>query len=288
MGIYRKDFRLMPIFIVIFSAWYLYHSSLAMGSTLLDWLSNPLRQLFQAANLEQYQGVESTARAVTRYSQLTYLALYVVLVGASVGIIFLKKGVSERKKQILALLCWAIGSGLIIFSGYGQALYRVYVFCLPPAVCIIVLSLADRKIMKPVIIALMCALPLVSLLATYGGEAAFSQVRTTELKGAEFFADKVNPRTVYFYQFNTFLIDYYNPALITVPAENSALSKGEVNFSVMSGLKYVILSKQGSDSLVYAWSEDPYACWVDTEAGKAASLLYTNGYFQVYENNLNK
>jgi hypothetical protein len=127
-------------------------------------------------------------------------------------------------------------------------------------------------------------LPLVSLLTTYGGEAAFSQIRTTELKGAEFFAEKVDPQTTYFYQFNSFLIDHYNPALLGVPAKSSALLQSKVDFSVMSGLKYVVLSRQGSDSLVYAWGEDPYIGWLETEAGKSAALLYTNGYFQVYEN----
>jgi hypothetical protein len=289
ISLYRREASVLELAVVIFAAWYIYQASLAIAAIVPDWWAHPMRNIFAATNLESYPGTESMARVVTRYSQLFYLALYAVLVGISAVLMITKRRIPDaRRKLVMVSFLWAIGAALLIVVGYQQVFGRVYAFTLVPAVCIVVLSLADRKIMKPVMVALICVLPLVSLLATYGGEAAFSQVRTTELKGAEFFAERVNPQTLYFYQFNTFLIDHYNPALLSVPAKSSALLQSKVDFSVMSGLKYVVLSWQGSDSLVYAWGEDPYTGWLETEAGKSAALLYTNGYFQVYENHLSR
>jgi hypothetical protein len=136
-------------------------------------------------------------------------------------------------------------------------------------------------------IALMCLFVALNPLANYSGEASWPQVLTTELKGTQFFALKVKPEERYFYGVGGTLVLYHNPNLTVafspvVPP--LAQGPGKADISVLNDLHYVIISRQGSDSPIFAWGEDPYAAWPQTEAGKRADLIYNNGYFQIYEN----
>jgi hypothetical protein len=291
LALYRKEARFVALFVVIFSAWYLYQATIALDLNLKDWWLHPMKNIFEVTTAERYQVAASTARLVIRYSQLIYVALYAALVCGGIVLLLRRRDAAQHRNQVISCLLWAIGTALTVFGSYGAVLGRAYMFCLVPAVCITVLSFASRRVMTVVIVALICFLPVLSLLNNYGGEASFSEVRTTELKGAQFFATKVVPESEYFYQFNPFLILHYNPDLYSVPAYglvSFAEWPGGLNISVLDRFHYVVLTKQGSDSAIFAWGEDPYSAWPQTETGKTANLIYNNGYFQIYENQLTK
>ena len=83
------------------------------------------------------------------------------------------------------------------------------------------------------------------------------------------------------------MIIYYDPALIKLPMRTlTGATPGEIDFSIMDDLRYIVISKQGTDFKLYAWGEDPTAAWPQTEVGRRADLIYNNCYFQIYLNNL--
>ena len=132
-----------------------------------------------------------------------------------------------------------------------------------------------------------------SLFANYAAYVSWGQVLTTELKGTEFFALEVKPQVKlqdrYYYAYAAQLVAYHDPGLVNLPYDypyRFVKRTGEVDISALNRLHYVIISKQGTDSTIFAWGQDPFAAWPQTEVGKRANLLYNNGYFQIYENRL--
>lgn len=286
LSFYRRDYRFVALFIVIFGAWHIYEASLALEAG-IQAFAIPLRSIFEAALMGGYQGAASTARYATRYSQLSYLALYVVLMIGSVILLLRGRITGQRREQVIALFCWSIGVALIVFWGHGEAVLRTYIYLLVPAVCIIALSFSSRKLLIP----LMCLFVALSPLANYGAQANWGQVLTTELKGTKFFALEVKPQESYFYGYGEQLILYNDTNLVTVPLYSPLWlfrPPGEVDVSTLNELHYVIISKQGTDLQMFLWWEAAYDAWPRTEVGRMADLIYNNGYFQIYVNHLAK
>ncbi|MFC1904361.1 hypothetical protein ACFLXT_01135, partial [Chloroflexota bacterium] len=295
LAIYRKETRFIALFAVIFGAWWTYQAAWAMEAGVRSWLLNPLVTIFREVEIAKTAWPSATARAINRYSQLGLLASYTVLVFASFILLLRRKIAQKHRKWVISSICWSIGVALLIFSGYGLELDRMWAFSILPAVSIIVLSFPIRKIATVVLIAMMFLSPTLRLPAHYGAEAAWAQVLTTELKGVEFLAPlahKVQPGEYIFNQYVSgySLLLFYYPEVWTVPELNPG-SQGsppwpEVDFSMLDKVRYVTLSKQGEMGQVYAYGEDRYAAWPQTEAGKRANLLYNNGSYQIYENHL--
>lgn len=291
LSIYRKDAGFVALFLVIFLSWYMYQASLAfeMGiDALLDAFIHPLGEIRHLTQVERYQTAASTAVLAMRYSQLAYLALYFVLVSGSAILLLGRRITGERRKQVIALFCWTIGVGLLVFYGHGEVTYRVYGFCLVPAACIIVVSFSGRKLTSALAIALMCLLPVLSPLANYSADTLWGQVLTTELKGAQFFAlevEKAMPthQRVY-YGFGGQLLLYYDPTLRHFGRYDPQWITPGVLGDPRRQPEYVIISRQGTQRGAFAGGEDPYSAWPQTEVGRIADLIYNNGYFQIYVN----
>lgn len=289
LSIYRKEPRFIALFAVVFGAWFMYQAATAMELGIKQWLAQPLFNIFEISQVERYQVPAAVGRAITRYSQLGYLALYGALVTGGAILLLKRRLTGQVRKQVICLFCWSIGVALLIFSGYGQASYRTYLFILIAAVCITVLSFSSRKLTQALIIAVMCLCITFCLPANYGGDAAFGQVLTSELKGAQFMALKVKPEHPFYCGYNPCLFYYYDTNLMVVSVsspEYLARWPGEVDLSVLDKLPYVIISKQGTAYLLFSWGEDPYATWPQTEAGRKANLIYNNGYYQIYQDRL--
>lgn len=292
LSLYRKETRFIALFIVIFGAWYMYQATAVMETGIQGWLASPMLHIFEQAQMETYGLPSAVARAATRYSQLGYVALYAILVAGSFILLLRRRIAGQQRKLVISCFSWAIGAGLLIFSGYGAALFRTYLFLIIPAVGITVLSFSSRKVTTALMVAVMSLTVALSLPANHAGEASWAQVLTTELRGTEFFAVKVKPQPgdEFFYTYcnGRRLILYYDSNLIHVrqrfPGE--LLQWPEIDLTLLDESHYVIISRQGTDAAVYAWGEDPYAVWPQTEAGNRADLLYNNGLFQIYENHL--
>ena len=282
LSIYRKDYRFVALFIVIFGIWYMFQATTAFKAGILAFAS-PLSDVFRIAQLEVYHVSPSTTRLVSLYSWLIQLASFAVLMVGSAILLLRRRITGERREQVIALFCWAIGVALLLFFGQPQVVFRTYVYLLVPAVCIAALSFSSRKLL----ILVMCLLVALSPIINNVDEAEWGQVLTSELQGTKFFALEVKPQDSYFYDYGYQLILYNDPNLATVPVVSSAavaLAKGILVVSDLNELHYVIISKQGTDSEIYSRGEDPYAVWPQTEVGKMADLIYNNGYFQIYVN----
>lgn len=287
LAIYRKEPRFIALFIAMFGAWYIYQASAAMEAGIPEFLTYPFKQIFWATDIERYQVASPMVRAVARYSTLSRPALYGIFMVGSIILLLRRKITGQRRKQVISIFCWLIGTSLVIFLGYGGELARGYVFSVVAAACVIALSFSSRKLLVP----LMCLLVVLFPLANYAAITSWGQVLTTQLEGSKFLALEVSPQSRYFSDFEgTIMIArYYNPAQMEVSAmcpEYLVKLPSEVRLSLLDEQRYVVISKQGSDRQMISWGEDPYAAWTQTEAGQRADLIYNNGYFQIYQNHL--
>lgn len=288
LAIYRRETRLITLFIVIFFSWYVYRASIAMAWGTRSFWTIPFKEIFLITQAERYQLPSVTARAVNRYSELGYLATYCLLIAGSFILLLRQKITGQHRKQVITAFFWLIGVASVIVLNYGgEGSYRLYLFCLVPAACIIAMSFSSKKL----IIAVICLLIALSPLANHAVDAAYRQVRTTELKGSEFFALNIKPWHSYYYGGDPALVNHYQPAYYQgvaffAPSWMPARTPDQVDLSFMdTHCQYVIISSDGTDHVVFGWGVDPYASWPEkSEVGKRADLLYNNGYFQVYWN----
>lgn len=282
LSIYKRRARFIPPFIAIFGSWYMYQASLGMETGLYSLLT-PLKNIFEISQIEIYQVPSAMARYVARYSLLAFVASYAILITGSIVLLLRHKVTGTRRGQVISLFCWSGAVALLAFGSHGQDLPRSYIYSLVPVACIVTLSFSSRKLLFSLMILFVALSPFVN----YGALAGFGQVFTSELKGAEFMAFKVKPQSTYFGDYSNNLALYYDPNLIKVPfvvPDYLARWPGEADLSVLDESSYVVISRAGINRLVFAWGEDPYAAWPQTETGRNADLIYNSGYFQIYEN----
>jgi hypothetical protein len=294
LAIYRRDPRFVALFIVITFAWYIYQAPIAMEIG-VGQLLNPLWEILRLTQLERYQESAPALLWAMRYSRLIYLAAYAGLMAGCVFLLLRRRIIAERRKQVISLFAFAIGLASTVVLGFGETTYRTYLYCIVPALCIVGLSLPRRKIAAVLMVVLMCIFVIAYLPANHSNEAIYGQVLTTELKGTEFFATKVNPPIgIAFYTFAAQLVVFHNPALLAMvgipncgdierdfPILHEQFPDIYVRpISVLDRLHYVITSSQGA----FDYPGVPWQTWPQTEAGKMANLIYDNGHFQIYDN----
>lgn len=289
LSFYRKDYRFISLFAVIFGFWYIYEASTALQTGILQALTYPLRQVFLVGKMEYGSGATSTARIISLYSLYGYGALYVALLVGSVVLLLRRRIMGERHKQIMSALAWSIGvASVTVLMGFTDAFQRTYVFAFVPAVCIFVLSFPYmRRIKTVLIIILMLVFVTLYLPAEYGDAVAWGQVLVTNAKGAEFFALRVKPTESYFCMNS--LASYYDPNLINIPIYDSGIYNAvptNIDISALDKLRYVIINKKGTNHAIFQWGKDPYAAWPQTENGQKADLIYNNSEYQIYLNYL--
>ena len=284
VSIYRRNGSLVIPFAVIFGAWYIYEATAALHAGVDQFLLHPFLSIFRYAEPGRYETASATARAVARYSQLGRVAIYVPFVAGSVLLLWKRKTMGDNKGRAIVAFCWLIGAASVGLLSYGEELQRAYLFAIVPSAIVIALCFTDRKVLIP----LMCLSVALFLPANHATTVSWGQVLTTELKGTEFVALRVNPSypQTFFYP-DSGLMRYYNPNLKVslYSTTYEILSPQDVDLSKLDGLDFVIMSKQETESLLFAWGEDPYSVWPNTDAGQRAELIYENGYFEVYKNN---
>ena len=285
ISIYRRDGTLIVLFAVMFGAWYLFQAYAAAEAGIQQFLLHPLLQLYKAVQPETYELASALGRAVSRYSQLGRLALYIILVLGSAIMLLRGKITGPRRVQVISIFCWLVGIIPIIFLSYGEELGRAYLFAVVPSAFLVVLSLPSRKLLA----ILMCLLIALFPLANHTGDASWGQVLSSEMKGAEYIALKTDNQTEnsYFYYYYGFM-SYYNPGIRvkTISLLFGARLPQDVDPSILDEYDFVVMSKQGTNSLLYSWGQDPYLAWLQTDTGQKADLIYNNRYFLVYRNNI--
>jgi hypothetical protein len=294
LALHRRDAGFVMLFVVTAGAWYMYQAVIPLEIG-VGQLRNPFWEVLQLARVERYREATLIIAPVIRISRLVYLASYVFLMllsGAS--LIFGPKIAEGRRKQVLALAAFSIGGVLTLSLGFGEQTYRTYLYLVVPALCIVALSLPRRKTADALMIAFIFIFVGAHLPANYSIEGIYGQVPTTEIRGAEFTATRVNPiKGSIFYSYGPQIILYYNPDLLTrVSFTNTAVIYEEFLYITkkrkmylptpiarLDDVSYVITSMQSARDPKVDWE-----AWPATEAGQKANIIYANGHFQIYDN----
>jgi hypothetical protein len=285
LAVYRRNYALLMLFIVILSAWYLFQVSGVLQYGLV-YVTAFLRDIFALMQTERYDAPYAlTGRLVARYSQLLSAALFGILLIWSIILLVRHKITGQRRDQVVALFTWAIGLASFSFSGMSQSVIRAFIICIVPAAGIIAVSFYSKRILVP----FMAVFISLALFINYAALAGFGQVTASSLVGSKYLAVDVKPDN-YFYLSYRSLALYYDPTQIGIwtlnPEYSGAISPRTANISLLNKFHYVVNSRYYSDSFVFAWGENPYAAWPKTEEGLRTDLIYNNGFLQIYENNL--
>jgi len=290
-SLYRRELRFLPLFVVIYAAWYIYQMSGAIEPGIIDLLLTPMQGIFRAFYpTTSGLPVFVTARQVARYSMVSLGVIYVGFIIESLVMLLRQKITGQRRKQVISLFFWMAGASLVVLSGILESVWRTFIFLLVPMASIIALSFSGRRLATALLVVVMALLSVLSIGASYAGEAAWGQVLTSELKGTQFFAYNISPRGWLYYDGNKQYIFYRDPTKVKTghfrTTEGSQKSGKEIDFSLLDTAHYVIVSKDSHATSLSGWGADPSTAWVQTEGGKRANLIYNNGHFRVYENDI--
>lgn len=296
LSIYRRQTQLIMLFLVFFSAWYMFVAVATLQQGIASWWSAPLRQIFQMMKQAgDVVGATTLQRMIFRYSQLAYVGIYGVIVIAA--LVLSKRNTNKLKDNRLVSTCtlWIGGIlGLSIAVPSTTALItdmlsRLYLYGVIAAICILILAIQNRRLL----VFLMVIVIAIHLPAHYGAEVASGQVLPTEFKGDEFFALKVRPIEPYFYNDGDVqkLIYFHNPELINIRYYSRQWDfavPDMVDPSVLNKAKYIIFGKQGNDRMLWGYGHDPLKEWLTTEGASRFTPIYDNGDFQIYLNSMAK
>lgn len=229
---------------------------------------------------DKYSIGELLTRQITHYSRINYIGIYAISMIAAIGLYLSKRIEKEYKGLIKISFIWLFSLLLLFLFKYGESEIddRIYMFALIPMGLIIVLSF-NRKIL--IVIAAFLIVPHIT--AHYGTES-FEMARTTELRGAEFFAKYINtdrnPYEPYSYYFSTY-IQFYDPKKIFMEWR-SFTGDYPPNISKIDTATYIVNSRGSSNFMLYAIGFDPVQNWIQFNQGNINSF-YDNGYFKIYK-----
>jgi hypothetical protein len=291
LSFYRKIFRFVPIFVIIFGAWYLYQAFGVLELGIRQALVYPLQQIFIFGQQEYTGGTTSLTRIVSHYAWVAYGAIYVVSIIVCIILLFLRRIPVENRKQVISSFVWAIGSAAVtVVAGFTDAFQRTYVFTLVPLVCIIVMSfIFYKKLSDVLLIVIMCLFVALHIPAEYGEDTSWGTVLTSDVKGAKFLALDVKPKEIYYFTGNDMIVHYFDPDLVKIPVYFGAVIDPwtlKVDIQALDKLQYVVMSQKGTDRAVFRWGKDPYVMWPKTLTGQNADFIYNNGALQIYKNRL--
>ncbi|MBI4333637.1 MAG: hypothetical protein HY673_20425 [Chloroflexi bacterium] len=282
----QNVFTFLLLFVVMFGMWYLYQANQALSLGAHQWWSKPFFDIFNLAQGERYTLASVAARAANRYSQLGYLVLWVSLVAASAVVFVIRWRDREHRNKLLPFFGWSFGMVMMTALNYGgEGTYRLYLFTLLPAATILVLSLAWRPLLVAAMVVTVALSPL-----NYSGDAGYGQVLASEIKGIEFFTRQVSPPQFsggYFYGTDPGLMYYYDPNISAEafnPGFHGPKSPDKVDPAIINPFRWIIISRQATQSIVYGWGRNPYDAWPETPVGRGANLTYDNGGFRIYMN----
>jgi hypothetical protein len=213
-----------------------------------------------------------------------YLLIYGVSALAAFFSIIRRRTKGSPGRLTTFWIIWILAAGSLLSIAYGgEILQRAYVFALPAAaLCTVAMCPSRRGLIMIVLITTGCFFP-----AAYLGP---TQVPTSELQGTKFFSLHADATKYYFYEnwFTWFLIAYNNPEIAPY-AVNNALQLSANNLENMTTLEqsrdlgqlYVMRSTQTHYYRLYYFGRDRVEQWLE-EKTVGTSLLYNNGYFEIY------
>jgi hypothetical protein len=286
--LYRKEFRIAIMLFAIIGIWYMYLALEAFNLGLDTLLERPFWEIFDIVRRSIGAPAIPSWQFIAYWSWRSYFYIYAFGIAAVlVSLLISYRSKKREKKSILFPILWMISAAAGTLIPYGwESINRLFILCLVPAAYSIVLAFSRRR---AVAIVLMMLVIVPYLPAQYGSEVAQTQVLSSELSGDKFFAVNTlrDKTTIYFYSDDNKLIQFFDPTLITMSSGYPYWSfevPNKPDFRILDQMTYVIISKQGTDMMVWAFGEDPILNWVFNETGRTPDLTYNNGYYQIYFN----
>jgi hypothetical protein len=266
--------------LAMFSFWYVYVATIAFEIGVNDLMTQVTSmEFFDILRGQKYS--QGQINAPVHFFRLSYLGTYLVYTAVATILYFFGRIKKESEERITICLSWIVGIVLLFtVLRYGiEVDERCYLFMIVPALCTIVLSFSNQRIGRAALVILMVMVIVPHIPAHYGAECS-DMVLTTELKGSEFFALRINPEDKYFYRFHPF-VNYYNPDKVIV-ASRTFKSWVSPDISILDTVTYIVDSKQSHNCMMYSFDFDPIQDWLDTN-GDNLNSIYDNGCFKIYQ-----
>lgn len=279
-SIYKKRTRYMIFFLIVFIAWYVYLAPVMFRTGVEEFVKQATELgFFSFFQTEKYNAGELLTRQITHYSRLFYMGIYAISMIYAAGLYLTGRIKKENKELIKICFFWFIGVLALFMFKYGVAEVddRIYIYSLVPMACILTLSF-NRKTL--IILSILLVVPHIP--AHYGSES-YEMIRSTELVGSKFFAMKItiDNNQSYFSMWDTF-INYYDSETINYKRKSLSVA-AKPNISMVTTSNYIINSKSSQNFVIYAYGFDPIQEEIRLYQNNL-SLLYNNGYFQIYKN----
>lgn len=212
-------------------------------------------------------------KEIINFFRLSYLIIYAALLILSIISFKLYPKVDEAKTTITKFsLIWLLALPPFIGIQYGMEIFeRLYALALAPLLLIVVIKIDHNHIIASLIILFF----LLHIPAHYGSES-LDMVTTTELNGADFFANYAIKKP-YLYSFPG-LIRYHNPDFTPIVAKKVYVWESNAEWS-LSETKYLLNSKREDNFLKYHIGFNPLQ---DSSLYVNLGLIYNNNKFNIY------
>lgn len=268
----RKKQKLFFLYIIIvFLCWYIYLAPtiFKLGiMKLLEQIDN--HGSFSLFSTNKFSPL-TFEKLVINYFRLSYLAIIAGL--TLIAIVLNRKSIFNSY-----FLFWLIGLCGLIPLKYGpEGFERLYIFCLIPALCIVIKFLNT----KLSFIFLMVLFISLHIPAHYGDEC-YIMTRTSELKGANFAGQNVISSLPYFYQMYPY-VHYFNPMTLNVSYYTFSAYENP-NVSKLYDLEIIINSAGTHNRMMYMYGEDYLQNWIEQNE-QILNCLYANGEFTIARRN---
>lgn len=264
----------LPLWII----WYLLPAREIFNMGLRKLLSAPWSSIFTMG--VRVEGIYDptytfTSALINLYSQVAYILLFITFIAIAFYLLLRGKIERNNRKWVILLVIWLFGYALSGFIFPNQENYvRLLMLALVPITGITVMMIASRK----VLITIMSLVMLLLLPARYSLEGYSGQVLCSELAGVHFFGDYTGPIEPWFFyrEGDLMLLPFYNPDILIWPVKGYT---PEMKTDDLYQASYVLCGKLGSGQL---FIDD----WLKTGGAEAAELVYNNGSFKIYKNQL--
>ncbi|NJD78614.1 MAG: hypothetical protein FIB08_16220 [Candidatus Methanoperedens sp.] len=277
---HKKRTQFIMLFLILFGAWYVYFAPVMFETGVKEFIRQAAAlDLFNFIKTEKYDAGAFLTRWIVHYSRLFYMGIYAIAMIIA-SIFYITGRIKEDKELVKICFFWFFGLLVLFAFSYGRNEIddRIFLFSLVPMVYIITLTY-NRKIL-----AILAILLIIFHMPAHYGTESFDSIRTTELRGANFFATNAvfDSRETYFSMWDTF-IDYYNPERIKVLWRTMPVTD-KPDPSIIDNTTYIINSDGSHNFLFYSFGSDPLRERIQLNQGNL-SLFYNNGHYQVYKNN---
>jgi len=275
LSIKRRKSELISFVFIFFWIWYIYVLQHVFEVGIMK-VSQQIVNMdaFTLFGTIKYQPITET-KWLSNIIRFSFLAIVASLASISI-LLFKLEDKSTRSIFFNEILFWLIGTAAVSFLKYGtEAFERLYIFCLIPAICLIITKIKTSYIIIPLMILLLG----LHIPAHYADES-YLMTHTTDLKGSEFIGSNFMLNETLFYQLHPY-VHFFDPRSINKPYYYFQVDQIP-DTSILQNMSLIINSRQSYNFFTYMYGTDFLQNWVLLN-NKSINLLYNNGYYKIYK-----